>query len=221
MKNLNQLLSVQGYFTYENIPDTHKQNIFYKQIANEKQPEIIQQIKNLIPEIEIGYFYKCNQDTTNDVTSYWSEQSDGQIFLYANCTALTIRTYKGKYRLSLPYFTMRKFKGDKKISIAEPNQFTKPTLNILTKWFIYLKAIHEALIANDNEIENKLKESNEIVDKFIVLSKSKSVYRYENRIQVKTKYFDVKFKIDPKSGYLSTQKEFTGSIDDIIKFENI
>lgn len=221
MKNLDQLLAPENYFTFENIPDTHKQNILYKQITNAKLPEIIQQIKNLIPEIEIGYFYQCKQDTTNGVTTYYYDHNDGQIFLLNQFHVLAIRTYKGKFRLSLPYHVMRRFKGDKKISNQEPNQFTKPTLNILNKWFIYLFVLHNALIANDNEIENKLLESSKTVNDFIKDSKAKSVWRNENRITVQTKYFEVIFNIDPKSGVLDIRKQFNGQIQDIIKFENI
>lgn len=180
---------------------------------------------------ECAIFYDCRtQDAGTDRELHYIESGSTLLLKYKNDSTVLalVKGWRdnGKYSI-LPYHReLSKYRGishytkEKALSaLHEPNKIGVFTDKKVGLWFSYSEKYIEVLDFLLNDLAAKNAEVQKKINVFIHQSRGEAKTFDSLTTYVKTKHFTVTFKHDKTMAYLSTEIEFTGSLQDIVDIE--
>jgi hypothetical protein len=235
MKNLKQLTAELNLFQCNDIPAPWKQ----KQVLNGSTFDYSDKVNNeytlpseLLNKYEHGLFWECRKQYKNEapteVELYYIEHSR-ILFLSPNGNLLRLTKDRNKkYTFGLDWSHYREVQNIshysretaiKESGIVEPNYIGVFTDKKILDWFNYCDAMAEINKQLVLDSADKNTEIEKEIQSFIDSVKCQ-VQRWDNKTDVTTDFFQVRFTHDKASQYLSKVVTFTGTLKDITNLTN-
>lgn len=229
MKNLDQTLQEFKLYSYDNIPDTHKQHPYYKSI-NQDHPLLIAVINYLPNDYEVDLYFQCSQDTdhTGKISYYFESNCEHILFKSDKHDCIMELTIDFHKNYNIKIFNGQIIEISKYILfhciqnaplIETPNKYKALHVNKVAKWiecreqqYDYLQGIVKERKAENQRIENQINET-------IKSLGNPRVEIYQNKTYVYAPLFEIIFDHSKKAAHLTTQIKFTGNIQDVINLQ--
>lgn len=211
MKNLDQTLQEFNLYSYDNIPETHKQHPYYKTI-DRFSPLLKLAFESLPNTYEVDKYFQCSQDTdhTGKVSYYFESSCEHILFKSINHNCIMELTIDFHKNYNVKIFNCQIIEISKYVSqyydelnassIEKPNKFKVFNKNKFIKWiecreqqYDYLQGIVKERKAENQRIENQISET-------IKSLGNPRVEVYQNKTYVFAPLFEIIFDHSKKSG---------------------